>query len=633
MAPVHPLDRLIADAWPDLSTAEKVRAFEAVPWSERVAAASTYEALRIGAAIAPDAPAIEFLPEPEPDVTPRVVSHGEFFERVTQAANLFHELGVGPDDVVSLLLPLLPQSFYALFGAEAAGIANPVNPLLEAHQIAEILRAAGTTVLVALGPVPGSDIWDKVGKIRAELPALRAVVAVGAPGGAGAVDFDAALARQPGDRLLSARTIAPGDTAAFFHTGGTTGLPKLVRHSHANQVFQAWAVALILRSAPGQRVLFGLPLFHVGGALTQSLTTLATGGTLVVLSPAGWRNPKAAANVWRLVERFRPVVFSSVPTVLGIALTIPTGDADLSSIRYVSGGGSAIPVPTATTYHERFQVPVLEVYGMTETSSVHTMSYADRPLRIGSVGHPMPYARVRVVQLDADGRYVRDSATDEIGVVTMAGPGVFAGYLSDKHNRDAFVEPGWVNSGDLGRLDAEGYLWITGRAKDLIIRGGHNIDPLPIEEILFRHPAVALASVVGQPDAYAGELPVAFVQLRQGVRAEAGEIIEFIRERTPERAATPVQVYFVDALPLTAVGKVFKPALRWDAAQRMVERALADLVSAPATLAVEVGPHPVHGSLIAIRVGGVAEGAREALVARIDERLNPLPLRHAVKWR
>jgi fatty-acyl-CoA synthase len=477
MASLHPLDLLIGDRWPDLSTEERRREFETVPWSERVAAPSTYAALQRGAAIAPDAPAMLFLPNADPDETPLRISHRQFIAGVTQAANLFGELGVGAGEVVSLLLPLLPQSFTALFGAEAAGIANPVNPLLEPGQIAEILRAAGTKVLVTLGPTPGTDIWDKVCRLRADVPTLRAVAVVGNAAGLGArvVDFDAGLARQPADRLLSSRRIAGGDAAAYFHTGGTTGMPKLVRHSHANQVYQAWVCALMLRLRPAGPMLFGLPLFHVGGALTQGLAVLAAGGTLVVLSPAGWRNPKAVANVWRLVERFRPETFGAVPTVLGVALTVPVGGADVSSIVRVSAGGSAIPVPTGLAYAERFKVPVLEVYGMTETSSVHTISYLDRPVRIGSVGHPVPYSRVRVVQLDAEGKVARDCGVDEIGVVAMAGPGVFSGYLSETHNCGAFVEPGWVNSGDLGRLDADGYLWITGRAKDVILRGGHNI--------------------------------------------------------------------------------------------------------------------------------------------------------------
>jgi fatty-acyl-CoA synthase len=311
---------------------------------------------------------------------------------------------------------------------------------------------------------------------------------------------------------------------------------------------------------------------------------------------------------------------------------VPTGDADVSSIECISGGGSAIPVPVGDAYVARFQVPVLEVYGMTETSSVLTMSYRDRPMRLGSVGHPLPYSAVRIVRLDADGRYLGDCATDEIGVVAMAGPGVFSGYLSETHNRQAFVEPGWVNSGDLGRLDADGYLWITGRAKDLIIRGGHNIDPLAIEEVFFQHPAVALAAVVGEPDAYAGELPVAFVQLKPGASAAIDALLEFVRERTPERAAVPVQIYPIEAIPLTAVGKVFKPALRWEAARRAVDRMLADLSGRDATIAVEAAAHPVHGTLLTVHISGVAKPEQPELQRQVDERLDPLTLQHRIVW-
>lgn len=642
MEHVHGLDRAIGAEWPSLASDAQLRAFEATPYAERIAAQSTFEALQRGAAHDPEAAAIVFLPQADPDETPVRISHRQFMGRVTQSANMFSELGVGPDDVVSLLLPLLPQSFFSLFGAEAVGIANPVNPLLEAGQIAEILRAANTKVLVALGPVPGTDIWAKVERIRDQLPALKAIVVVNGTADAskGIHEFDALANPQPSDRLVSGRRITADQTAAFFHTGGTTGMPKLVRHTHANEVYQAWVIGLMLRVRPGSTLLFGLPLFHVGGALTQGLAPLACGGTLVVLSPAGWRNPNAVRNAWRLVERYRPEIFGGVPTVLAAALNVPFDGADVSSIRCCSGGGSAIPVPIGKAYEERLHVPVLEVYGMTETSSVHTIAYADRPVRLGSVGHPVPYSRVRIVELDAEGRLLRDCAVDEIGVVAMRGPGVFSGYLSEAHNRGAFVEPGWVNSGDLGRLDTDGYLWITGRAKDLIIRGSHNIDPMAIEEIFFRHPAVALAAVVGEPDAYAGELPVAFVQLKPGASVDAAELLGYVTERTPERAASPVQVYFVEAVPLTAVGKVFKPALRWDAAQRAVTRMLVDLQPGGRTISVKVGAHPAHGSLITVAIGAAeAAGAaddgaagRAGLEQQIRGRLDRLVLRHEIVW-
>ena len=634
MPRAHLLDRFIGEQYPTFAGTADIDAFEAVPWTERVAAASTFEAIRLGAANNPDAPAIRFLPNADPTDTPVEISHGQFIARVTQTANLFHSLGVGPGDVVSFLLPLLPQSFFVLFGAEAAGIANPVNPLLEPHQIAEILEAAGTRVLVTLGPTPGSDIWEKVMKVRGELKHLKAIVRIGGPADdtPGILRYEALIDRQPADRLVSGRQIGAGDVAAYFHTGGTTGTPKLVRHTHANQVYQAWACNLVLKSAAGRHLLYGMPLFHVGGSLSQALSALAGGNCLVVLSPAGWRNPNALKNLWQLVDRFRPEMLSSVPTILAASLSVPAGSADRSSLKYCAGGGSAIPVAVAGALARELGTPVIEVYGMTETSSVHTLSYPERPIRLGSVGHPVPYSRVRIVRIDADGRYLGDCAVNEIGVVAMAGPGVFDGYLNEIHNRGAFVEPGWVNSGDLGRLDEDGYLWITGRAKDLIIRGGHNIDPTPIEDVFFQHPAVGLAALVGQPDAYAGELPLAYVQLKPGAMVAAGELEQWVRERTPERAAIPVAIVLIDPMPLTGVGKVFKPQLRWDAARRVFTQALAALAEQGLGVTVDVGAHGTHGSLATVTVREVAPAAREAVAAAIRERLDPFVIRHEIVW-
>jgi fatty-acyl-CoA synthase len=435
----------------------------------------------------------------------------------------------------------------------------------------------------------------------------------------------------PSDQLVSGRTFSGSDIAAYFHTGGTTGTPKLVRHTHTNQVYQAWAVNLLFKSQPGAQFLFGMPLYHVGGSLSQVLVTLSAGGCLVVLSPSGWRNPNAVKNIWALIDRFKPEAFSSVPTVLAAAMTIPPGQADISSLRFAAAGGSAIPVAVGQAIQDKLKLPVLEVYGMTETSSVHTTAYPERPIRLGSAGLPLPYSRVRIVKLDAAGKYERDCAADEIGVVTMAGPGVFGGYLNDAHNEGAFVDGNWVNSGDLGRLDADGYLWITGRAKDLVIRGGHNIDPQPIEEIMFRHPAVALAAMVGQPDAYAGELPVGYVQLKPGASVEAGELEAWVRERTPERAAVPVQVIAIDPMPLTGVGKVFKPQLRWDAATRVFEKVLAPLRERGVDCKVKVGAHGSHGSVATVTLTGVPNDKREAAAGEVHTLLAPFVMRHEVR--
>jgi fatty-acyl-CoA synthase len=632
MAGIHSLDRLIGDEYPVFATESDIRAFEQVPYADRIAAQSTYDAIKLGATRNPDAPAIQFLPNADPADTPIVITHRDFVARVTQAANMFHALGANGSDVVSILLPLLPEAFITLFGAEAAGIANPVNPLLEPHQIAEILEAANTTILVALGPVPGTDIWKKVEQVRGKLKQLKAIVQLHGPGDPTKkiYSFSELIREQPSDRLVSNRRISGEQTAAYFHTGGTTGTPKLVCHSHANQVYQAWGCNLLLKSRPGTNLLFGMPLFHVGGSLTQALSTLSAGSCLVVLSPSGWRNPSALKNIWGLVERFKAEALSSVPTVLAATLSIPPGNAYLSTLRYAAGGGSAIPVAVGKAIQERLKIPVVEVYGMTETSSVHTLAYPDRPIRLGSVGLPVPYSRVRIVRLDADNRVEHECEPDEIGVVLMAGPGVFRGYLNDVHNKGAFVDGDWVNSGDLGRLDRDGFLWITGRAKDLVIRGAHNIDPAPIEDIMFQHPAVGFAAVVGQPDAYAGELPVGYVQLKTGATVQPGELEAWVRERTPERAAVPVQIIPIDPMPLTGVGKVFKPQLRWDAARRVFAGVLGALVEKGLNCVVEVGPHGSHGSIATITIAQVPEHNREAVADEVHTLLSPFVMRHQV---
>ena len=633
MAGLHSLDRVIGPEWPGLANDADVRAFEAVPYEERIAARSTYEALKCGAARDPNVPALLFLPNASPDEDPVGGTHAEFIARVTQVANALHSLGVGPKDVVSIMLPLVPQAFCALYGAQATGIANPINSYLEGGHIAHILRAAKTKVLVALGPQQGFDIWQKVSRIRGELSDLRKILVVGRAGPLhnGDLDFDDIADAQPADRLVSGRKIEPSDVASYFHTGGTTGVPQLVPLTHSNQVYQAWGMALMFRTRPATTLLMGLPLFHVGGALTQGLQHLSAGGSLVVLSSAGWRNKSAMPNIWKLVDRYKPELLGGVPTVLGAVLNVPIDGCDVSSIKKATGGGSAIPVPIADAYKHRFGLPILETYGMTEASSCHTISYAERPVYLGSVGHPLPYSRVRVVDVDERGKFLRDCPPDKIGVVTMYGPGVFSGYVTGAPDAP-FVEPGWVNSGDLGRVDTYGYLWITGRAKDLVIRGGHNIDPIGIEEVLYEHPAIELAAVVGEPDAYAGELPVAFVQLKPGAKAEPEELLKYAADRTPERAAVPTQLYIINPMPLTAVGKVFKPALRLDAAERAVHRLLSFVAKEDATVDVSVCSHKEHGTMISVTLGGDPTAGRDQVTALVKEKLDPLTLRHEIAW-
>ncbi|MBT4688947.1 MAG: AMP-binding protein, partial [Rhodospirillaceae bacterium] len=206
---------------------------------------------------------------------------------------------------------------------------------------------------------------------------------------------------------------------------------------------------------------------------------------------------------------------------------------------------------------------------------------------------------------------------------------VTPGYVQEQYNADALLPDGWLNSGDLGRFDSAGRLWLTGRAKDLIIRGGHNIDPAVIEETLHQHPAVELAAAIGKPDSYAGELPIAYVQLKPGAQASAEALQAFAREHIPERAANPVNLFLLDVMPQTAVGKIFKPALRWDAIQRVFTELLTPVAEAAgAEIAVAAGASDVHGTLVSITVTGADKNA--GLIKEIDRALASYSIKYEV---
>jgi fatty-acyl-CoA synthase len=269
---------------------------------------------------------------------------------------------------------------------------------------------------------------------------------------------------------------------------------------------------------------------------------------------------------------------------------------------------------------------------MTEVHCYSTMNPPHGERRPGSVGLRLPYLEVRIADVAPDGIIRRDCAEGEIGHVLMRGPQVTPGYLDPRHNKGAMLADGWLDSGDLGRLDADGYVWLTGRSKDLIIRGGHNIDPVVIEEALSRHPAVETAAAVGLPDTYAGELPMAFVQLRPGAAATSEELREFCRQEIPERAAVPVQVVPIPVMPVTGVGKIFKPALRQQATQRAFDAALAPLRTDGVKAEVTVRNDATHGTLAVVQVSDSGGLSRDAITNRCNDLLGGFQIRHVVEF-
>jgi fatty-acyl-CoA synthase len=495
----------------------------------------------------------------------------------------------------------------------------------------EILRAAGAKVLVTLGPGLGGELWDKMAAVVEQVPTLETVLQVNlaqyfVPGfvpaapastahaGRTVVDFDFECAKEPGDRLVSGRVIRPGDIASYFHTGGTTGTPKIARHTHANEVFMSWGVTSWVGLGPGSVFLCGLPLFHVNGAIGTGLGTWYSGATVLLAGVQGYRTPGLIAGFWRLIERYRVSYFSGVPTVYASLLEVSVAGADVSSLRFAICGAAPMPPEVFRRFETLTGLRILEGYGLTEATCASCINPPVGERRIGSVGLPLPYQRVKAVVIGSDGRSLRDCGPEEIGVLLVSGPAVFPGYLREQDNAKLWAEPGWLNTGDLCRIDREGYVWLTGRAKDLIIRGGHNIDPQLIEETLATHPAVALAAAVGQPDAYAGELPMAFVAARPGTSPTPDELIAYCRDRIPERAAVPVRIVVLPALPATAVGKIFKPELRWRAIEHVLTAALAEQ-SIDATVSASADDR--HGTLARVSLfdPAQADAARQLLGA------------------
>ena len=602
---------------------------EKTPVTERIRQKNVYELVRDSGAQYADRIAFRSLSGTTPNDPARDVTYAEMLKRVIQAANLFHAEGIGPNDTVTILMPGVPETFVALWGAEIGAVANPVNYFLNASQIAGIMKEAGTKAVVAADPSLFADIWPKVEEIRSVMPGLKVFRSCGkGPEPAGVIDFETALARQPGDRLIAPKALERDTLAALFHTGGTTGLPKLARHTHGALTLAAWTDVLVFDLGPGTVMINPLPQFHVGGSIIGGLSPFANGWTVVLPTPLGARNPNVVRDFWSIVERNRITVGGAVPTSLAAIMNVPKGDHDLSSLKVFVSGGSTVPVELIRRIEGELGVPVVEGYGMTEVHCYSTMNPMHGERRPGSVGLRLPYTEVRIADVGADGAIRGDCPLGTIGHVLMRGPQVTPGYLDPRHDQGAMLADGWLDSGDLGRLDADGYLWLTGRSKDLIIRGGHNIDPIVIEEALVRHPAVETAAAVGLPDTYAGELPIAFVQLKPGATATPDELREFCRKEIPERAAVPVQVVPIPIMPLTGVGKIFKPALRLDAAQRAFEAALTPLNADGMSIDVIVRNDPTHGTLAVVRVSGLA---KDVAIKRCAELLGGFQIRHAVE--
>lgn len=570
-------------------------------------------------------PAITYIESPDPAVPASRWTYAEFMARVRQAANLFRRLAGGEPPRVAMLLPNIPQAWLTLFGAETAGILCPINYLLGPEHVAELVAATEANILVALGPNPELDIWSRVEAVRRHCPRLKHVLVVGgtASGTRDAMDFDAAVAAEPGDRLTFEGPTGREDIAALFHTGGTTGRPKLAQHAHGNQLHAGWGAAQMYGMGPDDVMINGFPLFHVAGSFVYGLSTLMAGAELVLPTLLGMRNKAFVERYWEHVEKHGITLLAGVPTVMQTLMTSSPTPQQTRSARAMLTGGSPLPDELAVDFERKFDIPVRNILGMTECAGVISIEPVAGERVRGSCGLPLPFTRVRAI--DANGRELPAGQT---GVLAVRGPNVGPGYTEAERNAGTF-EDGWLITGDLGHVDETGRVYITGRAKDVIVRSGHNIDPRLIEDALMRHPAVLMAAAVGEPDEYAGELPVAYAVLKPGESVDPGELAGWSQQHIPERPAYPKRVELIDALPLTAVGKVFKPALRMAAIRRALNERL-ERAGLAAQVAADVRE---EGSVTTVVFTGAPGVAAEGLQAPLRQLMMPFALRWRVETR
>jgi fatty-acyl-CoA synthase len=551
------------------------------------------------------------------------ISYAAFARKIRQAANLFRRLGVGPGDSVALLMPHVPASQIALWGAEIAGRACPINPMLRPEHIIALLTAAGAKVAVVLGENGDMDIWNAVVPALREAGCVSHILHADADGPTNNSDgcFEELAARENADRLDFAPFGTPDAIAAYFHTGGTTGAPKLALHTHRNQAFVARGVAAMYHLGADDVLINGFPLFHVAGAFVYGLSVLSAGGTLLIPTRLGMRNRTFVGSIWKQVEAHRVTAIGGVPTVIS-ALNAVAVDADISSLRVMLTGGSPLPTELADAFERGTGKPVRNILGMTECAGVVTIEPCLAPRTPGSTGLRLPFTEVKVFRRSEDTvDFSSPCGIGESGIVALRGPHVGPGYSDTRRNAGTF-EQGWLISGDLGHLDAEGRLFITGRAKDVIIRGSHNIDPSTIEDALLQHPAVAIAAAIGQPDAYAGELPVAFVTLKAGAAVSGEELRAFIEPIVSEPAALPKYVAVLPDLPVTPIGKIYKPALRVLATRRAIEGALGGAGLAAASFEIAASETET-----VIYVGS------EEAAATAKRALQGMPIRYDIRQR
>jgi long-chain acyl-CoA synthetase len=485
--------------------------------------ASLTSVLRQAAADHPDRPAVR--------MDGLVLSYSELLDAARRVASLLASYGVAPGDRVGVMLPNVPAFPIAYYGALAAGgIVVPMNPLLKSREVAYYLGDSGAKVVFAWHAAAG-----EAAKGAAEA-------------GARVVEVTEPLLTLAGqDPAPAAADRADGDDAVILYTSGTTGRPKGAELTHANLTRNAELTATTLLKSGTDDVVMGcLPLFHVFGLTCGLNATVAAGGTLTVLPRF---DPGKALEI---IERDRVTIFEGVPTMYAAMLHHAGERPDVSSLRLCVSGGAAMPVEVLRGFEEAFGCIILEGYGLSETSPVASFNHPDKVRKPGSIGTPIAGVEMRLI--DADGA---DVPAGEVGEIAIRGHNVMKGYWGNPDATAEAITDGWFRTGDLAKVDEDGYYYIVDRKKDLIIRGGYNVYPREVEEVLYEHPAVAEVAVIGIPHDELGEDVGAAVKLKPGATATPADLRAFARDRVAAYKY-PRHVWIVDDLPKGPTGKILR---------------------------------------------------------------------------
>jgi long-chain acyl-CoA synthetase len=464
------------------------------------------------------------------------LSYAAFDEGASRVAGLLKDRGVQPGDRVGLMLPNVPYFPVVYYGIlRAGGVVVPMNVLLKGREVTFYLTDPAAKVMFAWHDFAAAA-QEGAGEAGAEAIIVK-------PG-----EFEAVLADAPRAPENVARD--GSDTAVILYTSGTTGTPKGAELTHENLRRNAEVTGVTLVQVTEEDVILGaLPLFHAFGQ-TCAMNVAVASGAMLTLIPRF--DPAKALEI---IKRDRVTVFEGVPTMYH-AILHAEGEHDVSGLRLCISGGAAMPVEVMRAFEEKFGCIILEGYGLSETSPVASFNHPDRERKPGSIGTPIEGVEMRAVGDDR-----RPVPEGEVGEIAIRGHNVMKGYYNREDATDQVMQDDWFHTGDMATVDSDGYFFIVDRKKDMIIRGGYNVYPREIEEVLYEHPAVSEAAVIGVPDDSMGEEVGAAVVLKQGAEASADEIRAFVRERVAAYKY-PRKVWFPDELPKGPTGKILKREIK-----------------------------------------------------------------------